>query len=93
MTQVWSSGIIAQQKRHTFEPLEVSNKAGVGVHEMCQGEHVREEEQRVEGPALSGSTMPEYNAWAAGSRGDSRGSQENVTRDVQLRRARQGNGE
>lgn len=61
MTQVWSLGVTAQQETLIFEPLEVGNKAGVGVHEICEGKYVREEEKRVKGPGLSGSTTPEYN--------------------------------
>lgn len=59
-----------------FWSVEVGNEAGAGVHEMGQGEHVREEENRFEGPAFLGSTMLLYNDWAARPRGDSKGSQE-----------------
>lgn len=35
----------------------MDNEAGVGVHEVYKGEHVRGEEKRVKDPAFTGPTV------------------------------------
>lgn len=57
VTQIWSLGVIAQPETHIFGLLLVGKEEGVGVHEIREGEHVRGEEKKVEGPALLDSTM------------------------------------